>query len=414
VGMPIAATDATNTNFVKASRLLGLTRRQEVRLMTPKREVKVECTVQMDDGSVATYIGYRVQHDDSRGPMKGGIRFHPQVDPDEVNALASLMTWKTAVVDLPYGGAKGGVSCDPTKMSQNELQRLTRAFVEGIHDVIGPDKDIPAPDMGTNARTMAWIVDEYSKFHGWSPGVVTGKPLELGGSYGRDAATGRGLLFALEAYLAEQGKKVGDQRYVVQGYGNVGSWAARLIAAEGGKVVVISDVGGAVKNGRGLDVVALDAWVADKKTVAGFPGGEPVRADSVLQEDCDVLVPAALGGVLTKETAGGVRAKLVLEGANHPTDPDADAIFAQKGIVVLPDIFANAGGVTVSYMEWVQNIQKYRWDEERVNSELRRIMRLAYTDLRAAQQKYACDFRTAAFALAIGRVAVTTELRGVG
>jgi glutamate dehydrogenase (NAD(P)+) len=412
--MAISATEATNTNFVKAARLLGLSRRQEVRLMTPKREVKVECTLQMDDGSVATYIGYRVQHDDARGPMKGGIRFHPQVDPDEVNALASLMTWKTAVVDLPYGGAKGGVSCDPTKMSENELQRLTRAFVEGIHDVIGPDKDIPAPDMGTNARTMAWIVDEYSKFHGWSPAVVTGKPIELGGSYGRDAATGRGLLYALEAYLGEQGKSVGELRYVVQGYGNVGSWAARLIAAQGGKVIVVSDVGGAVKNGHGLDLVALDLWVADKKTVAGFPGGEPVRADAVLAEDCDVLVPAALGGVLTRETATSVRAKVILEGANHPSDPDADAVFAHKGITVLPDIFANAGGVTVSYMEWVQNIQKYRWDEERVNNELRRIMRLAYTDLRSTQKKYACDLRTAAFALAISRVAITTELRGVG
>src|SRR5262245_46301846 len=213
------ATEATNGNFVRAARLLGLTRRQELRLMSPKREVKVECTVQMDDGSVGTFIGYRVQHDDARGPMKGGIRFHPQVDPDEVNALASLMTWKTAVVDLPYGGAKGGVSCDPSKMSQNELQRLTRAFVEGIHDVIGPDKDIPAPDMGTNARTMAWIVDEYSKFHGWSPAVVTGKPVELGGSYGRDAATGRGLLYALESYLTDRGKRVEDHRYVIQGYG---------------------------------------------------------------------------------------------------------------------------------------------------------------------------------------------------
>jgi glutamate dehydrogenase (NAD(P)+) len=408
------ATEATNLNFTRAARLLGLTRRKEVQLMTPKRELKVECTVQMDDGSVSTFIGYRVQHDDSRGPMKGGIRYHHEVDPDEVNALASLMTWKTAVVDLPYGGAKGGVNCDPRKLSDNELQRLTRAFVEGIHDIIGPDKDIPAPDMGTNARTMAWIVDEYSKFHGWSPGVVTGKPIELGGSYGRDAATGRGMLYALESYLHDVGKAVGDLTYVIQGYGNVGSWAARLIGAQGGKIIAVSDVGGAVRNRAGLDLERLDRWVAEKKTVAGFDGGEAIRGDELLVQECDCLVPAALGGVLTKLNARDVRAKVILEGANHPTDPDADEVFAQKGIVVLPDIFANAGGVTVSYMEWVQNLQSYRWDEERVNNELRRIMTKSYKDLRATAKTYGCDFRTAAFALAIGRVAKATELRGVG
>jgi glutamate dehydrogenase (NAD(P)+) len=346
--------------------------------------------------------------------MKGGIRYHHQVDPDEVNALASLMTWKTAVVDLPYGGAKGGVNCDPRKMSEGELQRLTRAFVEGIHDIIGPDKDIPAPDMGTNGRTMAWIVDEYAKFHGWSPGVVTGKPIELGGSYGREAATGRGLYFALEAYLEEQGRKIGDLTFAVQGYGNVGAWTARLLAAAGGKVVAVSDVGGAVRNPRGLDIVALDSHVAQKKTVAGFEGGEVMSGAEILAEPCDVLVPAALGGVLTKTTAREVRAPLILEGANHPSDPEADEILAGKGVVILPDIFANAGGVTVSYMEWVQNIQKYRWDEGRVNDELRRIMRRAYADLRVLQRQYGCDLRTAAFALAISRVVLATELRGVG
>jgi glutamate dehydrogenase (NAD(P)+) len=408
------ATEATNQNFARAARLLGLSRRQEVRLVTPKREVKVECTVAMDDGSIATFVGFRVQHDDSRGPMKGGIRFHPEVDPDEVNALATLMTWKTAVVDLPYGGAKGGVACDPRKLSVHELQRLTRAFVQGIHDVIGPDKDIPAPDMGTNSLTMAWIVDEYSKFHGWSPGVVTGKPIELGGSYGREAATGRGLYYALEAHLEESGRKIGELSYAVQGYGNVGSWAARLIAGAGGKVVAISDVGGAVRNPRGLDIAALDVHVADKKTVAGFAGGEAMNGAEILAEPCDVLVPAALGGVLTRTTARSVRAKLILEGANHPSDPEADEILAGLGVTVLPDIFANAGGVSVSYMEWVQNIQKYRWDEGRVNDELRRIMRRAFADLRGVQKQHACDLRTAAFALAISRVVMATELRGVG
>ncbi len=407
-------TEATNHNFARAARLLGLSQRMEKRLVTPKRELKVECTVQLDDGSVGTFVGFRVQHDDSRGPMKGGIRFHHEVDPDEVNALASLMTWKTAVVDLPYGGAKGGVACDPSTMSEGEQQRLTRAFIEGIHLIIGPDTDIPAPDMGTNARTMAWIVDEYAKLHGWQPGVVTGKPVELGGSYGREAATGRGLLYALEAYLEDDGRKVSDLTFAVQGYGNVGSWASRLIADQGGKIVAVSDVGGAIRRSEGIDIAALDAHVREKKTVAGFPGAEAIPGEQVLFEACDVLVPAALGGVLHKGNADEVRAKIVLEGANHPVEPEADDVFEQKGIVALPDIFANAGGVTVSYFEWVQNRQHFRWDEDRVNAELRRIMRKAYADLRGMRRRFGCSFRTAAFALAIERVARATELRGVG
>jgi glutamate dehydrogenase (NAD(P)+) len=407
-------TEATNYNFSRAAKLCGLTQKMEKRLITPKRELRVECTVQMDDGSVGTFVGFRVQHDDSRGPMKGGIRFHHEVDPDEVNALASLMTWKTAVVDLPYGGAKGGITCDPTKLSVSEQQRLSRAFVEGIHDIIGPDRDIPAPDMGTNARTMAWIADEYGKFHGWQPGVVTGKPIELGGSYGREAATGRGLLYALEAYLEDEGKKVGDLTYSVQGYGNVGSWAARLIHEQGGKIVAVSDVGGAIRNPKGIDLAALDAHVQAKKTVAGFAGAEAISGEQVLYEPCDVLVPAALGGVLHNGNAGEVRAKIILEGANHPVEPEADNVFERKGIVALPDIFANAGGVTVSYFEWVQNRQHFRWDEDRVNAELRRIMRRAYADLRATRKRHSSSFRTAAFVLAIERVAHATELRGVG
>ncbi len=412
--MPMTPTEATNRNFAQAARLIGLSDRMQKRLVTPKREVKVECTIAMDDGTTGTFVGFRVQHDDSRGPMKGGIRYHHEVDPDEVNALASLMTWKTAVVDLPYGGGKGGINVDPRKLSERELERLTRAFVHGIHDIIGPEKDVPAPDMGTNARTMGWIVDEYAKFHGWSPGVVTGKPIELGGSLGRDAATGRGMLYALEAWLADQNRKVSDNTYVVQGYGNVGSWAARLIAEQGGKVLAVSDVGGAIRNKNGLDLAALDAHVAKTKSVTGFEGGEAIAADALLAEPCDILVPAALGGVLTRANAGEIRAKCILEGANHPSDPEADEIFAKNGVTILPDIFANAGGVTVSYFEWVQNVQVYRWDEERVNAELRRVMNRAYKDLVGSAQRYGCSFRTAAFALAVERVARATELRGVG
>jgi glutamate dehydrogenase (NAD(P)+) len=406
-------TEATIQNFSEAAKLIGLGALMARRLRTPKREVKVECTVPMDDGTTGTFVGFRVQHDDARGPMKGGIRYHHEVDPDEVNALASLMTWKTAVVDVPYGGAKGGVNCDPRSLSQNELMRLTRSFVQGIHDVIGPNKDIPAPDMGTNARTMAWIADEYAKFHGWEPGVVTGKPIELGGSYGRDAATGRGLVFALENYFEDVKRSIRGTRFVVQGYGNVGAWVARLLVEAGGLVIAVSDVTGAVRNREGLALDKLDEYVKATRGVKGFTGGEELAADQLLYEPCDVLVPAALGNVLRKENADQVRASVILEGANHPTDPEADRIFEKKGIVVLPDIYANAGGVTVSYFEWVQNIQVFRWEEARVNDELRAVMRKAWKELAATAKRYDCSFRSAAFAVAIARVAHATDLRGV-
>lgn len=408
------ATAATKLNFRKAARLLDLGPRVETQLLTPKREVKVECTLETDDGHIATYIGYRVQHDDARGPMKGGIRYHPDVDPDEVTALAMLMTWKTAVVNLPYGGAKGGINCDPRKLSDGELQRLTRTFVEGIHDLIGPDIDIPAPDMGTNARTMAWITDEYAKFHGWQPGVVTGKPIELGGSYGREAATGRGVVFAMDNLFRDDGTTVGQMRYAIQGFGNVGSWVARLIHERGGKVIAVSDIGGAIEHPEGIDVPALCDHVERTGTVAGFAGANATNADELLFADVDVVVPAALGGVLTKDNAANVRARYVIEAANHPVEPEADEVFERRGITVLPDIYANAGGVTVSYFEWAQNRQHYRWEEQRVNDELRAVMDRAYADLRDARAKYNCSWRTAAFALAVARVARATALRGIG
>jgi glutamate dehydrogenase (NAD(P)+) len=409
----VTPTEATNFYFSSAAQRVGLSDTMARRLKTPKREVKVECTIALDSGTTATFVGFRVQHDDARGPMKGGIRFHPEVDPDEVNALASLMTWKTAVVDLPFGGAKGGVNCDPRSMSKPELQRLTRSFVQGIHDVIGPEKDIPAPDMGTNAPTMAWIADEYAKFYGWQPGVVTGKPIELGGSYGRDAATGRGLVIALENYFADVGRSVAGTRFVVQGYGNVGSWVARLLAQQGGIIVAISDVSGAVRNPRGIDLAQLDEHVKKSGELHGFQGAEAFPADQLLYEPCDVLVPAALGNVLRKDNAKDVRARVILEGANHPTDPEADAIFEKNEVIVLPDIYANAGGVTVSYFEWVQNIQRFRWDEARVNEELKQVMNKAWRSLAGHAKQYRCNFRGAAFGLALGRVAAATELRGV-
>jgi glutamate dehydrogenase (NAD(P)+) len=404
--------EATNINFHKAAAKLNLSERRIRQLVAPYREVKVELELTRCDGSVATYLGYRVQHDLSRGPMKGGIRYHPEVETDEVNALASLMTWKTAVANLPYGGAKGGISVDPRSLTEVELQALTRAFVEKIHDIIGPHKDIPAPDMGTNAQTMGWIVDEYAKFHGWQPGVVTGKPISLGGSLGRDAATGRGLLYAAECLFATQGKRIADFTYAIQGFGNVGSWAARLFSEAGGRIVAVSDAGGAVANKAGLDINALQEHVLRTKSVSGFAGGDALAKEALLGYECDVLIPAALGGVLTRETAEAVRARYILEGANHPSDPQADEILMKKGVTILPDIYANAGGVTVSYFEWVQNIQGYYWSEDRVNAELKQRMTASFADLTAMGQKLQTDLRTAAFALAISRVDQATSARG--
>ena len=405
--------EATNHNFEQAARLLGWDERIERQIQAPFREIRVECTIPRDDGSLATFTGFRVQHDNSRGPFKGGIRYHQQVDPVEVNALASLMTWKTAVANVPFGGAKGGINCDPRSLSAGELQRLTRVFVQKIHDVIGPNVDIPAPDMGTNAQTMAWMMDEYGKFHGYHPGVVTGKPVELGGSLGRDAATGRGVLYAAECLFAEYGRQISDFTYAIQGFGNVGSWTARLFSEAGGKIVAVSDVTGAVRNPEGLDITALSDHVAKTRGVAGFAGGEAFPDAELLTQPCDVLIPAALGDVLTGENAGEVKARFILEAANHPTQPEADAIFAREGVVVLPDIYANSGGVTVSYFEWVQNVQEYYWDEERVNRELQEKMRAAYADVSALAKEKGCTLRTAAFALAIQRVARATALRGL-
>ncbi|CAD6207007.1 unnamed protein product [Miscanthus lutarioriparius] len=374
---------ATSRNFKQAAKLLGLDSKLEKSLLIPFREIKVECTIPKDDGTLASYVGFRVQHDNARGPMKGGIRYHHEVDPDEVNALAQLMTWKTAVANIPYGGAKGGIGCSPGDLSISELERLTRVFTQKIHDLIGIHTDIPAPDMGTNSQTMAWILDEYSKFHGYSPAVVTGKPVDLGGSLGRDAATGRGVLFATEALLAEHDKGIAGQRFIIQGFGNVGSWAAQLINEAGGKVIAISDVTGAVKNVNGLDIAQLVKHSAENRGIKGFNGGDAIDPNSLLTEECDVLIPAALGGILSK-----------------------------KGVLILPDILANSGRVTVSYFEWVQNIQGFMWDEEKVNAELRTYMTRAFGDVKEMCRSHNCDLRMGAFTLGVNRVARATVLRG--
>ncbi|XP_026425543.1 glutamate dehydrogenase 1-like isoform X1 [Papaver somniferum] len=403
---------ATSRNFKQAARLLGLDSKLEKSLLIPFREIKVECTIPKDDGSLASFVGFRVQHDNARGPMKGGIRYHPEVDPDEVNALAQLMTWKTAVANIPYGGAKGGIGCDPGELSISELERLTRVFTQKIHDLIGIHTDVPAPDMGTNPQTMAWILDEYSKFHGYSPAVVTGKPIDLGGSLGRDAATGRGVLFATEALLNEYGKSISGQRFVIQGFGNVGSWAAQLIHEKGGKIVAVSDITGALKNSNGIDIPSLLKHSKANRGIKGFGGAQHIDSNSILVEDCDVLIPAALGGVINRENANEIKAKFIIEAANHPSDPEADEILAKKGVVILPDILANSGGVTVSYFEWVQNIQGFMWDEEKVNKELKTYMTKGFQSVKEMCKTHGCDIRMGAFTLGVNRVARATILRG--
>ncbi|MFZ5471819.1 MAG: Glu/Leu/Phe/Val family dehydrogenase [Myxococcota bacterium] len=407
------AAQASTYYFRKAARLMDVGERIETLLATPLREVKVQVSIELDSGEIRTFLGYRVQHDNSRGPMKGGLRYHPQVDQDEVVGLASLMTWKTAVVNLPFGGAKGGITCDPGRMSLKELERLTRKFVDQIQDIIGPTRDIPAPDVNTNPQVMAWIMDQFSKYHGHSPAVVTGKPLDLYGSKGREAATGRGILYVCREVLRDVGLPVKGARFALQGFGNVGSHTARLLHEDGGHVVAVSDVHGGVKNPSGLDVPALFDHVKRTGTVKGFGGGTPCSNEEVLAADCEVLLPAALGGVLTKATAPEVRARIVIEAANAPTDPEADEIFEKRGVLVVPDILANAGGVTVSYFEWVQNLQHLTWEEERVNAELERTMKESYERIAQISRNRKIPLRTAAYVLAIGRVGKATVLRGI-
>jgi glutamate dehydrogenase (NAD(P)+) len=411
----ISAFETVNRLFDRAADLLELSKEKRVELTTPYRELMVRLPLLTEDGEVHIYRGFRVQHDQSRGPMKGGIRFHPDADLDEVRALAALMTWKTAVVNLPYGGAKGGIQCDPRKLSELDLERLTRRFAQRMEGFIGPREDIPGPDMGTNARVMAWLMDEYSKFHGYSPGVVTGKPIEIGGSEGRVSATGRGLFFAVERVVEEMDMPLEGARVAVQGFGNVGYWAARFLAEAGCRIVGISDVEGTLYCADGLDFEAVHRAAEEKGSVVHYQGDDCERLDreALLGCDCDILVPAALGGAIHADNAGDIKARLIVEGANHPTTPEADEILHERGITVVPDIYANAGGVTVSYFEWVQNQQQMRWEGERVDRELKDVMYTAFDAIHAAREEFDTDLRTAAFIVAVRRVAEAARLRGM-
>ncbi len=387
---------------------------EEVRLLLrmPYRELHVEVPVRMDDLSVRVFPGYRVQHCGARGPYKGGVRYHPEADLDEVRTLAALMTWKCALMDLPFGGAKGGIQCDPSSMSASELNRLTRRYTQNIAHIIGLNRDIPAPDMGTNAQTMAWMMDAYGQLHGYTPGIVTGKPVELGGSRGREAATGRGILVVLQELCRDLGRDPATMTLAVQGNGNVGSWTARLAFQAGFPVVAVSDVAGGVYREGGLDIDALEQHRRGGGALADFPGGERITNDELLGLPCAVLIPAAAGDAVTEANRDTVQAGIIVEAANHPLTAEADAALSERGVVIVPDILANAGGVIVSYFEWTQNIQQFRWDEDRVNRELVRILTLAYGSVRELACQRGQTMRQAAYRIAVERVAEAIRLRG--
>jgi len=393
---------------------LGLDPVLHQHLRHPKRSLIVSVPILRDSGDLEVYTGYRVQHSMILGPSKGGIRYHPDVDIDEVTALAMLMTWKCALMGLPYGGAKGGVRCDPRALSIREVERLTRRFASEIFLCIGPDRDIPAPDMGTNEQVMAWIMDTYSMQRGTTtPGVVTSKPVLLGGSLGRTEGTGRGVAFVTAEAMAHLGLPLAGARVVIQGFGNVGSIAGRLLGEMGATVVAVSDVQGGLYNPKGLDIPALLAHTRGGRWVREFPDGEPVGNEALLELPCEILVPAALGGILTGRNAAKVSARLIVEGANGPATAEADRTLRDRGVFIVPDVLANAGGVIVSYFEWVQDLQFFFWEEREVNSRLREILVGAFQRTLATSRERGVDLRTAALMEAVTRVAQATKLRGI-
>jgi glutamate dehydrogenase (NAD(P)+) len=410
----VRATEATRIYFDAAADQLDLSPSMRKLLLTAKREVQVQIPIERDSGELATFIGYRVQHNDARGPLKGGLRYHPQVDIDEVRALAALMTWKTAVVNIPYGGAKGGVAIDPAGYSTRELERITRRLVDEIHDLFGPDVDIPAPDMGTNADMMAWIMNQYGKYHGFSPACVTGKPVDYHGIPGREEATGRGVGALTLKLLGRLGRRIPGTRVAIQGFGNVGTHAAKFLHDAECRLVAVGDASAAFHRAEGLDVFELLRHAREHGgRLAGFTGGDAITSAQLLAADCDVLIPAALGGVLTTANAADVRAAIIVEAANAPIEPDADVILDRRGILVLPDILANAGGVTASWFEWVQNRQHYQWGINRVRQELDRILGEAFEQVWQLAQSRQVSLRTAAYMLGVGRVARATVLGGI-
>lgn len=404
--------EAVNQFIDTAADIIDLPEDMRVVLREPAREVAVQVPVRMDDGSMRLVRGFRVQHNDSRGPFKGGIRYHPSVDQHEVRALASLMTWKTALVGVPFGGAKGGIEVDPTTMSPFEIERMTRRFTLMIGNLLGTFQDIPAPDMNTNAQVMAWMMDEYSDRFGYSPAIVTGKPLALGGAPGREAATGLGAVHVLEAFCENHHLSLLGKTVVIQGFGNVGRNMAWELFRRGVRVIAVSDVSGGVHDPDGLDILELKQHAERGGLLVDAPVGERLSNDELLALPCDFLVPAALGEVITSENAHRIGARTVLEAANYPVTPSGDKVLAERGITVVPDILVNAGGVTGSYFEWTQNIQQFTWKIERFNDELQDRMAGAYAEVHRFAEQHRCTLRQAAYGIGLKRVAEATEIRG--
>ena len=406
--------EAMLQEFDGAARILNLEPGIWKILTQPKRQITVSCPVQMDNGDIEVFTGYRVQYNITLGPAKGGIRYHPDVTLDEVTALAAWMTWKCAVSHIPFGGGKGGVVCDPTRMSKRELEALTRRYVAEIIDAIGPDKDVPAPDVNTDAQIMAWVMDTYSMHVGHTEtAIVTGKPVELGGSRGRREATGRGVMICTREAARHLELDIKGATVAVQGFGNVGSVSAELIAELGGRIVAVTDWKGGVYNAAGLNLKELGEWARTKRTVDGFPDAEPLSNEDLFKLDVDILIPAALENQITVDNANDIRARIVVEGANGPTTPEAHHALHERGIFVVPDILANSGGVTGSYFEWVQNRHGYYWTEQEVNRQLEEKMVESFSAVLRTSLKYKVDMRTAAYIVAIDRVATVTRLRGM-
>ena len=405
--------EIVNHYFDIAVDRLGLEADVAAVIRSSYREVQVQIPVTLSDGNIHVFSGFRVQHNGARGPYKGGIRFHPEVDLDEVRALAMLMTWKTAVVGIPYGGAKGGVNCDSRQLEPDELQKVARSFMDKIEKVLGPTRDVPAPDVGTNAQTMAWLMDEYGKLHGHTPAIVTGKPIALEGSYGREAATGRGVIYVLEEMAEQIGLDFDGLTFAVQGFGNVGSWAARILHDKGGKLVAVDTVDGSIHSADGIDPHALYGWLFDEqRDISEFPDVEETSKEEFLSTECDVFIPAALGGMIHEHNADLLNCRVLLEGANSPTTPKADEALAEKGIYIAPDVVCNAGGVIVSYFEWVQNLQHFRWDEDEVNGRLEKIIKRGFREVAEKAESDGTTPRIAAYELGISRVVDASRTRG--
>ena len=404
---------ASDDQFNRAADLIGLDETIRTSLNVPDRELMVEVPLRKDDGTIESFRGYRVQHNNSRGPFKGGIRYHEEVDLDEVRSLAALMTWKTALVDIPYGGGKGGISVNPSTLSELELERLSRRFFRAINPIIGVNRDIPAPDVNTNPQIMAWFMDEYGMINGHTPGIVTGKPIELGGSLGRNAATGKGTAIIARETANLLNMDLEGASAVIQGFGNVGSFAGRFLNEMGSKIIAVSDVNGGLYDPDGLDITSLIDYNNKNGTIKGFSQGDSVSNEDILNIECDFLIPAALGGVIHKMNVEKLNCRVIIEAANGPVTPPADDILFKKGVYVVPDILTNAGGVTVSYFEWVQNLQQFQWTEEEVNNKLENKMVAAFNEVSSMMKSKKTSMRMAAFAVAIDRVAKSFELRGV-